>query len=74
MKDLKQHIISTTEERKEFITDIDGFIYWWPEGSRRGHLSSAHLRILADELDKKNEAWDRQIKDYFRNQEKKEKP
>lgn len=47
------------EERGEFVTDVDGFIYWWPSAKTEhaGHLSPYQLRILADELDRRNAAW-----------------
>jgi hypothetical protein len=49
-----------SEERGEFYTDVDGYVYWWPE-SLGGHLASHHLRWLADELDKRNHKWDQTI-------------
>ena len=61
----EQRIIKISEERKEFVTDVDGFVYWWPEGSPNGHLASHHLRCLADELDRRNEKYQKQINDFF---------
>ena len=61
----RQRIIAIGDERKEFVTDVDGFIYWWPNGSPHGHLASHHLRWLADELDRRNESWQKQVDDYF---------
>ncbi len=68
--ELKERVLSIAKKREEFITDVDGFLYWWPNGSKHGHLSSDHLRILADELDKKNAPWVKQIDDYFKGKEK----
>jgi len=58
-------IIKVSDERKEFVTDVDGFVYWWPDNSPNGHLASHHLRWLADELDRRNEKWQKYIDDYF---------
>ncbi len=57
----RQRVIRVSEERGEFVTDADGYVYWWPEESPNGHLASHHLRWLADELDRRNREWDRQI-------------
>lgn len=59
-----QKIIAHHEEREEFVKDVDGYIYWWPDGGN-GHLASVHLRILADELDRRNAEWDKQVNEYF---------
>jgi hypothetical protein len=55
------------EERGEFVTDVDGFVYWWPSAKPEhdGHLSPHQLRFLADELDRRNAPWQAQINDYF---------
>ena len=47
------------EEWGEFVTDVDGFVYWWPSANpeHAGHLSPYQLRILADELDRRNAPW-----------------
>lgn len=47
------------EERGEFVTDVDGFVYWWPSAKpeHAGHLSPYQLRVLADELDRRNAPW-----------------
>lgn len=58
-------IIKIADQKKEFVTDVDGFIYWWPEG-RNGHLAACHLRAIADELDKRNEKWQKEIDDFFK--------
>lgn len=52
-------IIGMTDARKEIVTGPDGFRYWWP--GREGAISSAELRVIADELDKRNYDWNRQI-------------
>ena len=62
----KQRVISICDDRQEFVTDSDGFVYWWPDGSSNGHLSSAHLRWIADELDSRNKEWAEKIDSYFK--------
>ncbi len=64
-EECRQRVIRTSDERCEFVTDVDGFIYWWPEGSNRGHMASYHLRWIADEMDRRNEAWQKQADEYF---------
>jgi hypothetical protein len=48
---------------KEIEPLEDGFFYYFPD--KAGGLSSHVLRLIADELDKKNESWERQIAEYF---------
>ena len=57
IEEYRARVIATGDERGEFFTDVDGFVYWWPESSTKGHLSSYHLRWLADELDKRNQRY-----------------
>lgn len=64
-EECRQRVIRTSDERGEFVTDVDGFIYWWPEGSSSGHMASHHLRWIADEMDRRNEAWQKQMDEYF---------
>lgn len=63
MKNISKHIVKLAEERGEFTTSEDGFVYWWP--SKNGCLAAHHLRILADELDKRNAKWAKEIEEYF---------
>jgi hypothetical protein len=51
-------IFAEMDRRKEFVTDVDGYIYWWPDRSPHGHLAAHHLRAIADELDRRNKPWD----------------
>ena len=59
-------IIAFAEAAGEFITDVDGFVYYWPKNARGGHLAAHHLRALADELDRRNAPWEAQINAYFK--------
>lgn len=54
-------IITMSEAREEFIHLEDGYLYYSPEGGVHGAFSSWMLRALADELDRRNAAWDAQI-------------
>lgn len=54
-----RRVIEVTDARGEFATDVDGFVYYLPSNS--GHLNSDALRILADELDRRNAAWERHL-------------
>jgi hypothetical protein len=65
-EEYKQELISIVDIKNEFITGDDGYVYYWPEGNR-GCLSSFQLRIIADELDNRNEKWDKQITEYINN-------
>ena len=57
-------IIKKIDKRGEFVYLEDGFLYYAPEG--KGCISAHELRTIADELDKRNKAWEKQIDEYFR--------
>jgi len=59
----KEHILQLTNERNELIMMEDGFYYYFPSGG--GGFSAHNLRILAEILDEKNAAWEKQIHDDF---------
>lgn len=61
-------IIKKIDERGELVYLEDGFLYYAPEG--KGCISAHELRTIADELDKRNKAWEEQINEYFRNRER----
>ncbi len=58
MSELKEKVIRMSQERDEFVLDVDGFYYYWPQPERGGHYSAQILRILADELDRRNKDWE----------------
>ena len=60
----KDDIIRKIEGNGEFITECDGFVYYWPTG--QGHLAAHHLRWIADELDLRNKVLNDDIEEYFR--------
>lgn len=59
----REDILRKVEERKEICTLEDGFMYYFP--STQGGLSASVLRIIADELDRMNADWQKQIDEYF---------
>lgn len=61
MNTLERRIVTLLEDRQEFITDDDGYVYFWPDGYKFGHFSANTLRGIADELDIRNEEWEREL-------------
>lgn len=61
------HIIAASDEHGDFVTGDDGFVVFWPEG-QRGAFEAWHLRIIADELDRRNAPWAAQIDQFFAGQ------
>lgn len=55
-------VFTLMDQRREFVTDVDGYVYYWPDGSKHGHLAAHHLRAIADELDRRNKPWDDHMK------------
>jgi hypothetical protein len=62
LEDERARVVSISAAREEFVTFEDGYSHWWPSGSANGALSSWHLRVLADELDRRNRSWDKQVR------------
>ena len=44
---------------KHFLEDADGYLKFFPDG--HGMYEAHHLRIIADELDKRNAEWDEKV-------------
>lgn len=61
---MPNRIILMADEREEFVTDVSGFIYYRPMKSS-GMFSPHDLRVIADELDKRNEPLQKQLEEYF---------
>lgn len=53
----QKNICRLANERGEFVTDVDGLVYYLPS-PHVGHFSPYQLRTLADELDKRNAPWE----------------
>jgi hypothetical protein len=60
----------TLEDRIRKDPDIicgdDGFFVYWPT-EHRGAYSPHHLRMIADELDRRNKDWEEELNKYFEN-------
>jgi len=56
----KEILISNCDKHNDIGPQEDGFQYFWARG--RGALSAADLRIIADELDKRNADWATKVK------------
>jgi hypothetical protein len=57
----RRNILSKVRQHEEIIPLEDGFQYFYPLG--RGGLSAVVLRIIADELDRLNAPWKKQIEE-----------
>lgn len=55
-----RHIVASSDQSGDFVMGDDGFVVFWPE-VQRGAFEAWHLRVLADELDKRNAPWMAQI-------------
>lgn len=60
---MTKRIIEIADQRNEFVYLEDGFLYYEPKGS--GCISAHELRMLADELDKRNKPYQDELEDYF---------
>lgn len=45
----------------EYVMDVDGFWYFWPDQSKGGHWGPDVLRALADKIDEMDKPWRDQI-------------
>ena len=59
------NIIEKIDAAGDFVTGDDGFVCFWP-AKVLGAFTSHNLRVIADELDKRNKAWEEDIEKYFR--------
>lgn len=62
-------VVRMAEQKGEFVILEDGFVYFWPDGSHCGAISSWQLRVLADEIDRRNDPIQELISDYFEGKE-----
>lgn len=58
----RRRVLAISIGRDEFVTLSDGYVHFWPDGSPHGALTSWHLRTIADELDRRNRAWDARVR------------
>lgn len=54
-------MIQTETDNGSFTKDVDGYYYWIPLMDNKGTMSAHHLRWIADELDRLNADWDKQV-------------
>lgn len=65
----RKRMIAEVERRGEFVTDVDGFVYYWPSKESQGHLSEYQLIWIFQELEERNKEWNAKIDEYFKDQE-----
>jgi hypothetical protein len=65
----RRRVIAISIGRDEFVSLSDGYVHFWPDGSPHGALTSWHLRTIADELDRRNRAWDAKVRKALDNQD-----
>lgn len=53
----RQQVVKSVES--DFVAAEDGYFYWFP--SPGGMMSEEALRVVADELQKRNAKWDAQV-------------
>lgn len=57
-----ENVLRKLEEFSDFITLDDGYLYYEPKPDC-GALSAWALRVIADELDRRNASWDAQVRE-----------
>ena len=70
--DLVKRILERANTEGDIVRGDDGYYVYWPR--RTGAYPAYHLRALADELDRRNEVWDKELNEYFDNLAKKQEP
>jgi hypothetical protein len=50
-------VLRLADERGDFVSGDDGYTYYWPSEASRGALPSWALRVLANEMDKRDTTW-----------------
>ena len=63
-----ERVVEASHNRGEFVVDVDGFTYFWPDGHTQGYYAAYHLRWLADELDLRNEKMQAEHDRFFEEQ------
>lgn len=61
-EDERSRLVAMVEQWNEFITLVDGYVYYWPNPERAGALSACNLRMIAEELDRRNDKWDHEVR------------
>ena len=63
LENRRKRLIEKCEQYNEFGPLDDGYQCFWIKD--RGALSATDLRIIADELDRRNKEWDEKIKEAY---------
>lgn len=58
----KTRVLQACTEKNMFLQVEDGYYQFFPE-SIGSYYTSDSLRIIADELDKRNVTWDKEVKE-----------
>lgn len=53
-----KEIVINNKSVGEFIRDVDGYFYYWPNPSLKGSWNSNALKLIADELDNINKGYE----------------
>jgi hypothetical protein len=53
-----KEIVINNKSVGEFIRDVDGYFYYWPNPSLKGSWNSNALKLIADELDNINKVYE----------------
>ena len=61
--DLVKRILERANTEGDIVRGDDGFYVYWPR--RAGALPAYQLRALADELDRLNEPYEKELNKYF---------
>jgi hypothetical protein len=67
----QQRLIKLIDARREFAASEDGFVRYWPRDGFGGCLTENDLRIIADELARRNAPLTKDINKYFDQQQQK---
>ncbi len=59
-----ERLVALAQEKGDFVTGDDGFVFFWPTGCRCG-LAEWELRVLANELERRNADWSAKMDEYF---------
>lgn len=61
----KADFIFNGKKLGEFVMDVDGFFYYWPDEKCTGAWPSYLLKKAAKELDDLNKPWEEKITEFF---------
>ena len=58
-----QRVIESCDEQMMLDVGDDGYVHFWLSGPRGGYLTANDLRIIADELDRRNAEWHKKVQE-----------